>query len=246
MTTCLEVRGVSKAFGSINVVSDYSMTVEQGERRLILGPNGAGKTTLFNLLGGDLKANTGSIRLFGKDIGSLSTHRRAAIGVARTYQVLTLFDHETLIHNVCLSLLALSTLKWRPIGHASSDRHLKDKAVHWLSRVGLEHLGERKVSSCSYGEKRRLELALALAQEPRLLLLDEPYAGLSAAERAQISNVINSLPQDLSIIMIEHDMDVALQFARKISIMQHGRLVVEGTREEVVADPRTQEVYLGH
>lgn len=246
MGTCLEVRGISKAFGSFAVVSNYSMSVEEGERRLILGPNGAGKTTLFNLLGGDLLPDSGSIRLFGQEIGGLSAARRAAMGIARTYQVLTLFDHESLVHNVTLSLLGCSPIKWHPVTNAGTDADLREKALYCLSRVGLEKLGDKNVSSCSYGEKRRLELALALAQEPRLLLLDEPYAGLSAAERIQISALVNALPQELSIIMIEHDMDVALHFARKISIMHHGQLVVEGTRDEVVANPRTQEVYLGH
>lgn len=245
MGACLEVRGVSKAFGSVAVVSNYSMTVEEGERRLILGPNGAGKTTLFNLLSGDLDANAGSICLFDRDISGLPTAKRAAMGIARTYQVLTLFDHDTLVHNVTLSLLGRSPTKWYPMASARANAALREKSLYWLSRVGLDGLGDRLVSSCSYGEKRRLELALALAQEPRLLLLDEPFAGLSVAERAQVSALVDALPVDLSIIMIEHDMDVALQFARKISIMQHGRLVVEGSREEVVANPRTREVYLG-
>jgi branched-chain amino acid transport system ATP-binding protein len=222
------------------------MTIEEGERRLILGPNGAGKTTLFNLLGGDPKADAGSVRLLGQEIGRLPAARRAAMGIARTYQVLTLFDNETLVHNVTLSLLGRSPAKWYPLTSARLDATLREKSLYWLSRVGLESLGDKSVSSCTYGEKRRLELALALAQEPRLLLLDEPYAGLSAAERLQVSALVDALPRDLSIIMIEHDMDVALQFAERISIMHHGRLVVEGSREDVVANPRTREVYLGH
>lgn len=246
MVAALEVRGLSKAFGAVTVVSDYSMTVEVGERRLILGPNGAGKTTLFNLLGGELNADSGTVRLYGREISALSTESRAAMGIARTYQVLTLFEQETLVHNVTLSLLGRSPMKWYPLFNARSGAALRDKSLYWLSKVGLENLGDRTVSSCSYGEKRRLEFALALAQEPRLLLLDEPYAGLSAAERAQMSALVDTLPGDLSIVMIEHDMDVALQFARKISIMQHGRLVVEGSKEEVLASPRTREVYLGH
>ncbi len=242
----LEINGLSKSFGALKVIDDFSMRVGPGERRLILGPNGAGKTTLFNLISGDLAANTGSIRLFGEEVGSLKTARRAARGMARTYQVVTLFPNDTLLHNVVLALLGKRRLRWNPLCSLEARGALREQAYVVLQRVGLEALAGKRVGATSYGEKRRLEIALALAQEPRLMLLDEPLAGLSAQERIQVQLLLEDIPRSISIVMIEHDMAVALSLAERISLLHYGKLVVDGTCEEVAAHPRTREVYLGH
>jgi branched-chain amino acid transport system ATP-binding protein len=227
------------------VTRDVSLRVAPGERRLIIGPNGAGKTTLFNLVSGDLSADRGSVRLFGRELLGLPTRKRAHLGLARTYQILTLFPRETLLHNVVLALLGLAPFRWDPWGALSRRRQLREEAMAALARVGLADAAERAVAETSYGERRRLELAMALAQRPRLLLLDEPLAGLSQPERRTVRELLEAVPRDVTIVMIEHDMDVALAFAERITVLNFGQVVVEGTRAEVVADPRTREVYLG-
>ena len=241
----LAVEGLAKRFGGLAATRDISLRVAPGERRLVIGPNGAGKTTLFNLISGDLSADRGSVRLFGRELLGLPTRKRAHLGLARTYQILTLFPRETLLHNVVLALLGLAPSRWDPWGALSRRREMREEAVAALARVGLAEAAERAVAETSYGERRRLELAMALAQRPRLLLLDEPLAGLSQPERRTVRELLEAVPRDVAIVMIEHDMDVALAFAERITVLNFGQVVVEGTRAEVVADPRTREVYLG-
>jgi branched-chain amino acid transport system ATP-binding protein len=165
--------------------------------------------------------------------------------MARTYQIITLFPGETLARNVTLSLLGLSRLRWNPIVRLNARRDLLDQARETLARVGLDHLADRPVAQTSYGERRRVEIAMALAQHPKLLLLDEPFAGLSVEERRDVAALIGAIPRDVTIVMIEHDMDVALEFAERITVLHFGQVVVEGTRTEVVQHPRTREIYLG-
>ncbi len=243
--TALELRGLDKAFGGLSVTRKVSIVVETGERRLVIGPNGAGKTTLFNLITGELRPDAGSIELFGQDVTRLPVWRRAHLGLARTYQIITLFPEATLAHNVALSLLGLSPARWKPWTVLDRNIELNRKAHAVLDQVGLAHLAERPVSETSYGEQRRAEIAMALAQKPRLLLLDEPFAGLSIDERKDVRALLFAIPRDVTIVMIEHDMDVALEFADRISLMHFGTVIVEGTRAEVVDHPRTREVYLG-
>ena len=243
--TALAVRGVDKSFGGLRVTSEVSLAVAPGERRLIIGPNGAGKTTLFNLITGELAPDRGTIALFERDITRLPSRRRPHLGLARTYQIITLFPRETLLHNVTLSLLGLSRLRWNPFVPLAGQPALVDAARGVLARVGLERLADRPVARTSYGERRRVEIAMALAQNPRVLLLDEPFAGLSSEERGDVLALVTGIPRDVTIVMIEHDMDVALDFAERITVLHFGRVVVEGTRAEVVADPRTREIYLG-
>lgn len=246
MTFALDVTKLSKSFGGLPAVRDVTLRVEEGERRLLLGPNGAGKTTLFNLIAGDLPPTAGTVRLLGQDVTHAKPHRRTHLGIARTYQILTLFPQNTLAHNVVMSLLGLRRDRFDAFGPLRRREDLWAKAHRVLEMVGLQQLAERRVSETSYGERRRLEIAMALAQEPRLLLLDEPLAGLSAEERSDVQAVLAAIPRSMTIVMIEHDMDVALAFADRITLMQQGQVVVEGTRAEVVADPKTREVYLGH
>jgi branched-chain amino acid transport system ATP-binding protein len=243
--TALEVRDLHKSFGGLQVTTAVNLAVATGERRLIIGPNGAGKTTLFNLITGELRSDAGVITLLDHDITGVPARRRAHLGLARTYQIITLFPGETLLRNVTLSLLGVSPLRWNPIVRLDSQRDLLDNARKALARVGLDHLAERPVAQTSYGERRRIEIAMALAQNPKVLLLDEPFAGLSIEERRDVLTLIDSIPRSVTIVMIEHDMDVALVFAERITVLHFGRVVVEGSRAEVVEHPRTKEIYLG-
>jgi branched-chain amino acid transport system ATP-binding protein len=245
MTPALEVSSLSKRFGGLPATRDVSLTVMPGERRLIIGPNGAGKTTLFNLITGDLTPDTGSVRLFGQELLRIPTQQRVHLGLARTYQILTLFPKETLVHNVVLALLGLDRVRWNLWLHLAGQRQLYDAARETLTLVGLGTQADRTVAETSYGERRRLEMAMALAQKPKVLLLDEPLAGLSQEERQQVRDLLGRVPRDVTIVMIEHDMDSALAFAERITLLHYGEVIVEGTRAEVVADPRTKEVYLG-
>ncbi|MGC1412143.1 MAG: ABC transporter ATP-binding protein [Acetobacteraceae bacterium] len=244
--TALELHDLNKAFGGLRVTVTVNLAVEPGERRLIIGPNGAGKTTLFNLITGELRADSGRIILFGQDLSGIAARRRTHLGLARTYQIITLFPGETLARNITLSLLGLSRLRWNPVVRLNGQRDLLHQAHETLVRVGLDHLADRPVAQTSYGERRRVEIAMALAQRPKVLLLDEPFAGLSVEERRDVLSMINSIPRDVTIVMIEHDMDVALEFAERITVLHFGQVIVEGTRAEVVQHPRTKEIYLGN
>jgi branched-chain amino acid transport system ATP-binding protein len=244
MPTALRIQGLKKSFGGLPAINDVSLEVAAGERRLIIGPNGAGKTTLFNLITGDLAGESGKISMFEKDISKLPPHRRVHGGLARTYQIITLFPKDTLEHNIALSLLGLSKNRWNAFGSFSKDIYRSCREI--LQLVGLEAMAGRLLSEVSYGDKRRVEIAMALAQKPRVLLLDEPLAGLSREERATVKQLIGAIPRETTVVMIEHDMDTALDLAERITVLHYGRVIVEGTRAEVVADPKTREVYLGN
>jgi branched-chain amino acid transport system ATP-binding protein len=243
--TALAVRNLDKSFGGLRVTSNVSLEVEPGERRLIIGPNGAGKTTLFNLITGELRPDGGRVTLFDRDITRVPSRRRFHLGMARTYQIITLFPGETLLRNVTLALLGLSRLRWNPLVPLVGQRSLIARARETLARVGLEDRAERPLRETAYGERRRVEIAMALAQNPRVLLLDEPFAGLSVEERRDVLRLVTGIPREVTIVMIEHDMDVALDFAERITVLHFGEVVVEGTRREVVDHPRTREIYLG-
>ena len=245
VATALGVDRLEKSFGGLRVTAAVSLAVAPGERRLIIGPNGAGKTTLFNLITGELRPDGGSITLFDRDITRIPSRRRPHLGVARTYQIITLFPHDTLLRNVTLSLLGRSPLRWNPFVRLDRREAIVARAREVLARVGLDDLAERPLAQTSYGERRRVEIAMALAQGPRVLLLDEPFAGLSIEERRAVLGLVTSIPREVTIVMIEHDMDVALDFAERITVLHFGEVVVEGTRSEVVAHPRTREIYLG-
>jgi branched-chain amino acid transport system ATP-binding protein len=241
----LEVIGLKKAFGGLAVTQDVSLAIRPGERRLIIGPNGAGKTTLFNQISGDLRPNSGQIRLFGADVTSFAPYQRAHLGLSRTYQIITLFSGDTLEHNVTLGLLGLRPSRWQMWRPLSVYGDLATEARRTLDAVGLLHLADHPISEIAYGEKRRVELAMALAQKPRVLLLDEPLAGLSDAERSTVKSLIGSISRETAVIMIEHDMDTALDLAETVTLLNYGRVIVDGDRDVVIADERTREVYLG-
>ena len=240
----LQIHNLKRSFGGLPAINGVSLEVAPGERRLIIGPNGAGKTTLFNLITGDLPADAGRIVLFDTDMTRFATHRRVHLGLGRTYQIITLFPRDTLEHNIALSLLGLRKLRWNAFGTIPAGLFAEARSV--LQRVGLGALAKRPLSEVAYGDKRRVEIAMALAQNPRVLLLDEPLAGLSREERIRVKALIAAIPRDVTVVMIEHDMDTALDMAERITVLHYGKVIVEGTRAEVVADPRTREVYLGH
>jgi branched-chain amino acid transport system ATP-binding protein len=245
VTPALEVRELTKSFGGLPATDGVSLRVMPGERRLLIGPNGAGKTTLFNLITGDLRRDSGTILLFGEELSRLRPHDRAHRGLARTYQIITLFANDSLEHNIVLSLLGCVTSRWNAFKPLALHRKLGLEAKSVLARVGLDHFAGRSIAELAYGEKRRVEIAMALAQKPRLLLLDEPFAGLSREERTAMKKLIAEVPRELTLLMIEHDMDTALDLAERVTVLHYGRIIVEGTRAEVVADPRTREIYLG-
>jgi branched-chain amino acid transport system ATP-binding protein len=242
----LEVSALCKSFGGLHVTRSVSLSVAPGERHLLIGPNGAGKTTLFNLIAGDIAPSSGSIMLKGQEVTRHATAARAQLGLARTFQIVTLFGRDSLLHNVKLALLGKSALRWRSWGAFDTERVLSRRALEALDAVGLAGKADLPLEQTSYGEKRRLEIAMALAQNPFVLLLDEPLAGLSAEERATITALLGKIDRSITIVMIEHDMEIALAFADRITLLHNGEVVTAGTRQEVVADPRTREIYLGH
>jgi branched-chain amino acid transport system ATP-binding protein len=244
--TALRISDLNKSFGGLRVTRHVNLAVAEGERRLIIGPNGAGKTTLFNLITGEITPDSGKIELLGQDVTRVPSRRRPHLGMARTYQIITLFDRDTILRNVALALLGLSPLRWNPVAQFDNQGEFAERAHEALARVGLGHIGDRPLAQTSYGERRRVEIAMALAQNPRVLLLDEPFAGLSIDERRSVQRLISAIPRDVTIVMIEHDMDVALEFAEQITLLHFGEVIVEGTRAEVVQNPKTREVYLGH
>ena len=189
--------------------------------------------------------DSGSVSLHGRDITRLPARQRSHLGLARTYQIITLFGRDTVLRNVTLALLGLSPRRWNPLINLGRQRDLETRAMHALERVGLGHAAHRQVAETSYGERRRVEIAMALAQEPKVMLLDEPFAGLSGDERLGVQKLLLGMPRDITMVMIEHDMDVALDFADRITLLNFGEVIVQGTRNDVVADPRTREVYLG-
>jgi branched-chain amino acid transport system ATP-binding protein len=232
-------------FGGLRAVDDVTLAVGVGERRVILGPNGAGKTTLFNLITGLLSPLAGTIQLFGDDVTTLSPYRRARLGLGRTFQINTLFPRLTVLESVLLAVQGADAARfslWRP---RSVYRHLEQRAQDLLAEWNLADRRDVPTRELSYGEQRQVELLLALAGRPRVLLLDEPTAGLSAVETAAVVAMIQRFPRDVTVLLIEHDMDVALTLAERVTVMHQGRVLADGTRDEVRADARVTEIYLG-
>ena len=243
--SALAVESVFKNFGGVAALSDVSLGVEEGERRVLLGPNGAGKTTLFHTISGNVMPNAGRITLFGMDITWLRPDRRARLGLARTFQITNLFPRLTVLDSVLLALEGASARGIRLIRPQSSYHGLYAEADRLLDQWGLAGSARHVVRTLSYGEQRQLEIALALAGKPRLLLLDEPTAGLSPAETRRVVSMVHELPRDMTILMIEHDMDVAFELADRIAVMHLGRLIAEGDEAAIRANKQVTEIYLG-
>ena len=241
----LELEGVCRRFGGLEAVRDVTLTVPEGGRQAIIGPNGAGKTTLFNLITGELPPTSGRIRLFGREVAGLPAHRRAAMGLARTFQITNLFGPLTVEENVLLAVQALRRARFVMTRPLERYADLRARARELLEGAGLWEKRRTEVRVLSYGEQRQLEVLLALAGSPRMLLLDEPAAGLSPGERREMARFIKGLAPGLTILMIEHDMDVAFEVAETMAVLHFGRLVAQGTKEAVRADPTVQEIYLG-
>lgn len=240
----LRIVNLTKYFGALCAVDNVSLDLLPGERRAILGPNGAGKTTLFNLIAGDYLPSQGAINLFDVDLSSMPPHQRTRAGVSRTYQNSLLFKMLTVVENLYLSVRGVQPRRLSMKAPQSADGHLR-KAQEWARQVGLEERINAMVSELSHGEQRQLELGMALAADPRLLLLDEPAAGLSQAERPILAKMLRELPRSITILLIEHDMDVALQWAERVTVMHNGAVVFEGTPTEAASSSAIHELYLG-
>jgi branched-chain amino acid transport system ATP-binding protein len=243
--TALALHRLTHHFGGLRALDGVTLSVDTGERRVILGPNGAGKTTLFNLVTGLLRPLAGAIHLFDHDITALAPYRRARLGLGRTFQITTLFPRLTVRESVLLAVQGADRARFALFRPAGAYRHLRDRAEELLAEWGLGDRGAVPTRELSYGEQRQVELLLALAGRPRTLLLDEPTAGLSPAETAVVVAMIERFPRDVTVLLIEHDMDVALALADRVTVLHHGRVLAEGTRDEVRADPRVTEIYLG-
>jgi branched-chain amino acid transport system ATP-binding protein len=241
----LAFKEVVVAFGALRAVDGVTLDVPRGERRAIIGPNGAGKTTLFNAATGVITPTRGRITLGGRDITRLPPHQRAALGIARTFQITNLFPTLTVSENITLAVRALRPRKFSLFGSPRLDGKEAARIEHVLGAARLIERADSPVRDLSYGEQRQLELALSLAGNPRLLLLDEPAAGLSPAERAMVGDIIRALPRDLTLILIEHDMDLALNLVDRVTCMHEGRVLTEDTPDAIRRDARVQEVYLG-
>jgi branched-chain amino acid transport system ATP-binding protein len=241
----LQTTGLEKRFGGIVAVNDVSLRVEKGARHALIGPNGAGKTTVINLLTGVLRPSAGRILLEGSDITDLEAHRRVRLGIARTFQINQLFADLTPIETIGLAVserLGGGSKWWRLVG---SKGEVVDGIVEILDRFHLTDVMHERTATLPYGRQRLLEIALAIACRPRVLLLDEPAAGVPEAERHDILDSVAALPADVTVLLIEHDMDLVFSFADRISVLVNGALFVEGPPDEVARDPRVKAVYLG-
>ena len=239
----LTVQGVGRRFGGFWAVRDVSLTVRPGERRALLGPNGAGKTTLFNLLTGDLAATSGTIRLAGTDVTRLPVHKRVALGLRRTYQHALLFDGLSVRETLVLAVSGI-TGGWAQIMPLRSSDQRVAKAEALAETAGLQAEQDKAVGTLSHGQRRQLEIGMALAESPRLLLLDEPAAGLSASERPRLTALLRALPEDITVVLIEHYMDIALQTADRVSVLHNGCLLAEGTPDSIMSDETVHRVYI--
>jgi branched-chain amino acid transport system ATP-binding protein len=240
----LELRGVTRLFGALAALIDVTLTVRPGERRAVLGSNGAGKTTLFNCITGDFPSTSGTIRFFGEDVTHFPPYERIRRGLRRTYQISALFAGLPVIDNVYLACCGVSRGRFSLLRPRRDDR-LMQSAENLVQAVHLAAVKDQRVSELSHGEQRQLEIALALAGAPRFILFDEPAAGLSPTERAELIEILTSLPPHIGYIVIEHDMDVALRVVESVTMMHNGRIFKEGRPEEIESDPEVQELYLG-
>jgi branched-chain amino acid transport system ATP-binding protein len=239
------LRGVGRRFGGLLAVHDVDLDVAHGERRAILGPNGAGKTTLFNVISGDLPASRGSVELFGADVTQVAARKRARLGLARTYQQSRLLLGLTVEDSIYLSILGVGRGHLRPVVLPGKDRQMRERAREAARRVAIDHKLDVEVGSLSHGEHRQVSLAMALASEPRILMLDEPAAGLSRGERQLLTELLVALDPEITLVLIEHDMDVALVVAETVTMMHDGRIIVEGTPDEIRGNELVHDLYLG-
>ena len=245
MASVLETRKLCKNFGALTVAQSIDFRLAAGDRHALIGPNGAGKTTFVNLLMGVLAPSSGAILLGGEDVTRAPQSRRVRGGLGRTFQINTLFRNLPVLDNVALAVAERSGLAlrlWRP---ASSYREIKDEAMALLATLGLADDAAARVADLPYGKQRLVEIAIALGLKPKVLLLDEPAAGVPSEESSRILKNLENLPAEIAILIIEHDMDIVFRFAKRITVLVQGEVLVEGTPEEIARDPRVRQVYLG-
>jgi branched-chain amino acid transport system ATP-binding protein len=241
----LELDGVTKAFGGLVAVADVSLRVGARERRALIGPNGAGKTTLFHLVSGELPVTRGGIRLFGEDVTTLPPHVRVGRGLGRTYQITNIFPALSVWENVALAAMGLTGSKFQLLRPLPRRGPLHERAERALLDVDLQDKAPVQARQLSHGEQRQLEVALALAGQPRVLLLDEPAAGLSAAERARMAELVRRLPAELTLVVIEHDMDLVLTLVDHVTCLHNGQVIADEPVATIRHNQRVQEIYLG-
>ena len=241
----LRLRGIGRRFGGLDAVRNVDLEVTYGERRAILGPNGAGKTTLFNVISGDVRPTAGTIEFFGDEITTLPPRVRAKLGIGRTYQKSRLFLGMSVEDNLYVAILGVRRGHLRPVVLPGRDGALRERARELARTVGLDGRESVLVGSLSHGEQRQLEVAMARAVDPRLMLLDEPASGLSRGERVALTDLLLTLDPSITLILIEHDMDVALRVADRITMMNEGEVIVEGTPDEIRANQTVHDLYLG-
>lgn len=241
----LVVEKLSKNFGGLQALDNLSLEIQQGEQRAIIGPNGAGKTTLFNLISGQLSPSSGRIYLFDQDVTTLPPYKRAALRLARTFQITNLFPNLTVMENMLLAVQALDSVKFSLCRPITTYHHILGRAQSLLEERNLWDKRNALIRNLSYGDQRQMEILLALAGEPKLLLLDEPTAGLSAAETQQVVSMIRHLDPSITVLLIEHDMDVVFQVAQHMTVLHQGKLLADGSPEEVRKDLQVMEIYLG-
>ena len=240
----LRLRGVGRRFGGVHAVRDVDLDVPSGERRAILGPNGAGKTTLFNVISGEFPPTSGSIELFGFDVTHMPARKRARLGLSRTFQKSRLFLGLSVEDNLYLAVLGVKSGHLRPV-RLGRDGEMRARARELAAHVGLGARLDTLVGSLSHGEQRQLEVGMARAGEPKLMMLDEPAAGLSRGERVALTELLLALDPSITLILIEHDMDVALAVAERVTMMHDGSVIVEGTPAEIRANELVHDLYLG-
>ena len=241
----LELRALSKSFGGLRAVRDVTLKIMPGDRKAIIGPNGAGKTTLFNLITGIFPATSGQVVLFGQDVTRWPSHRRTALGMARTFQITSLFPKLTVLDNVLLAIQGLRRSKFVMWRFLSSYRDFYDRAHGLLERARFLDRKDIEVRYLSHGEQRQLEIILGLASDPKILLLDEPAAGLSSGESSEMIRFLAHLDRNLAILLIEHDMDVVFDVAEHISVLHFGEVLEAGAAEQIRRSEKVQQVYLG-
>jgi branched-chain amino acid transport system ATP-binding protein len=241
----LDLQALSKNFGGLRAIRNVSLEIEEGERRAIIGPNGAGKTTLFHLISGFLFPSSGHISLMGRDVTTLQAYQRAALGIARTFQVTNLFQKLTLFENILLGVQAIQKARFCFYRRVMSFRGIVNETERLLKEWSLWEKKDVLLKNLSYGEQRQIEVIIALATRPRLLLLDEPTAGLAPAETTLVTSIIKGLPREITTLLIEHDMDVAFEIAETITVLHFGSILAEGSLEQIKGNPKVTEIYLG-
>jgi branched-chain amino acid transport system ATP-binding protein len=245
MTPILNVRGLVKRFGGLLATDHVDLTVQPGEIHALIGPNGAGKTTLISQLMGELKPNEGAIELAGMPIDGLTTARRVSLGLARTFQITCLLPDYSVLDNVAIAVQVRQGHSFRFWRNVRSEAALREEAATFLASTGLEARANELVANLSHGEQKQLELAVALATKPRLLLLDEPMAGLGHAESQQMIGMLRDLKSRVSMLLVEHDMDAVFALADRVSVLVYGRIIATGTVDEIRDNPEVRTAYLG-